>query len=126
GLPGGGGRGPGGGTGPLTGPPALTARPLLHIHGGRIELLEKVRTRSAAIGRLTELAAAAARTGPAGPARPAGLAVQYLGDPGPARALAARLAGLIPGAGDIILAPADAVIAAHTGPGMLAVVVAAR
>jgi DegV family protein with EDD domain len=98
--------------------PALTARPLLHISGGRIELLEKTRTRSAAIRRLAELAAEAAA------GEPADLAVQFLGDAGPAAALAGQLAEVVPGHRGVCLVRGDAVIAAHTGTGMLGVVVA--
>jgi fatty acid kinase fatty acid binding subunit len=98
--------------------PALTARPLLHIRDGRIELLEKVRTRSGAIRRLTELAVEAAA------GRPVDLAIQYLGAPDRAAAVAGQLAELVPSAREIYLARADAVIAVHTGAGMLGVVVA--
>jgi DegV family protein with EDD domain len=98
--------------------PALTARPLLHITGGRIELLDKTRTRSAAIRRLAELAAEAAA------GEPADLAVQFLGDAGPAAALAGQLAEVVPGYRGVCLVRGDAVIAAHTGTGMLGVVVA--
>ncbi len=98
--------------------PALTARPVLRLRAGRIELLERVRTRSAAALRLIELAAAAAAGGPAD------LAVQFLGPPGPAAALAGQLAERVRGARGVRLARGDAVIAAHTGAGMLGVVVA--
>jgi len=52
------------------------------------------------------------------------LAVQYIGDAGRAADFAAQLAGLIPGVGRTYLGAADAAICAHTGPGMLGVVVA--
>ena len=98
--------------------PALTARPLLHILDGQIAQLEKVRTRSAALRRLTELAVESAA------GQPVDLAVQYLGDAGRAAALAGRLAELVPGARGIYQARADAAIGIHTGQGMLGVVVA--
>ncbi len=103
-----------------SGPPdgALTARPLLHVRDGRIALLEKARTPSAAIMRLEQLAAEFAA------GRPVDLAVQYLTDDGGASALAGRLPGLVPGARRVYLAAAGAVICAHTGPGMIGVVVA--
>jgi DegV family protein with EDD domain len=96
----------------------LTARPLLQVVNGAIVLLEKVRTRSAAARRLGEAAVESAA------GRPVDLAVQYLGHRDRAAALAARLEQLIPGARRRYLAEAGAVIQAHTGPGMLGVVVA--
>jgi len=98
--------------------PGLTARPLLHVLDGQIAQLEKVRTRSAALRRLTELAIESAA------GQPVDLAVQYLGQPDRAAALAGRLAELVPGAREIYQARADAVIGLHTGLGMLGVVVA--
>jgi DegV family protein with EDD domain len=96
----------------------LTTRPLLHIRDGRIVLLEKARTPAGAIGRLEQLAAEFAAD------QPVDLAVQYLGEAGRATAFAGRLAERIPGVRHIYLAAAGAVICAHTGPGMLGVVVA--
>ncbi len=96
----------------------LTSRPVLHVAGGRIEVLERVRTPSAALRRLEELAAEAAA------GQPVDLAVQHLGRAQDAAALAARLEQLIPGARHRYLAEAGTVILAHTGPGMLGVVVA--
>jgi DegV family protein with EDD domain len=97
---------------------ALTARPLLHIRDGQIAALEKARTPSAAVRRLEQLAVEFAA------GRPADLAVQYLTDAGRASALAGRLAEIVPGARRVYLAAAGAVICAHTGPGMIGVVVA--
>lgn len=98
--------------------PGLTARPLLQVTGGAIVLLEKVRTPSAAVRRLEDTAVQFAA------GRPVDLAVQYLGHRERAAALAARLEQLIPGARRRYLGEAGAVIRAHTGPGMLGVVVA--
>lgn len=98
--------------------PGLTARPVLHISGGQLVQLEKVRTRSAAVRRLTELAVESAV------AEPVDLAVQYLGEAGRASELACRLAELIPGVREIYQMRADAVIGVHAGQGMLGVVVA--
>jgi DegV family protein with EDD domain len=96
----------------------LTFRPLLYLVDGKVAVLEKLRTMSAAVRRLEEEAAAAAV------GQPADLAVQYLGDPERAAALAGRLERLIQGARHRYLAEAGPVIRAHTGPGMLGVVVA--
>ncbi len=91
---------------------------MLHISDGQLVQLEKVRTRSAAVRRLIELAVESAA------GQPVDLAVQYLGDAGRAAELAGRLAELIPGAREIYQVRADAVIGVHAGQGMLGVVVA--
>jgi len=96
----------------------LTVRPLLHLAEGKVAVLEKFRTTSAAVRRLEEAAAEAAA------GQPVDLAVQYLGDRERAAALAGRLKRLIPHARHRYLAEAGPVILAHTGPGMLGVVVA--
>lgn len=96
----------------------LTSRPLLHLAGGKVAVLEKLRTPSAAVRRLEEAAAEAAA------GQRVDLAVQYLGDRERAVALASRLERLIPQARHRYLAEAGPVILAHTGPGMLGVVVA--
>ncbi len=97
---------------------ALTARPLLHVTDGKIAVLEKVRTPSAAARRLEEVAVEFAD------GQPVDVAVQHLGQAERGAALAERLERLIPGARHRYLAEAGAVILAHTGPGMLGVVVA--
>jgi DegV family protein with EDD domain len=96
----------------------LSARPLLHLADGRVAVLEKLRTPSAAARRLEEVAAEFAA------GRPVDVAVQYLGSAMRGEALAGRLEQLIPGARHRYLAEAGPVILAHTGPGMLGVVVA--
>ena len=96
----------------------LTVRLLLHLAEGKVAVLEKLRTTSAAVRRLEEAAAESAA------GQPVDLAVQYLGDRERAVALAGRLERLIPHARHRYLAEAGPVILAHTGPGMLGVVVA--
>lgn len=98
----------------------LGLRPLLTLDDGRIELIEKVRTRRAARDRLVALAAAEVAQRPL-----ARVAVHHLGQP----ELAATLAGeLAAAAGDHLVETAvcesSAVLAAHAGPGLLAIVVA--
>lgn len=97
---------------------ALTARPLMHVKDGRIAMLERVRTLSAAAARLEELAVTFAA------GQPADLAVQHLGNPGRAAELARRLEHAMPLTRHAYLAEASAAIRAHTGPGMLGVAVA--
>jgi fatty acid-binding protein DegV len=113
--------GPAGMTGPGAAPGGgslLRSRPLLQVTGGRIVVLERVRTRAAVLERLTELAAgyAAGRT--------AELAVQHIANPVGADELRRRLARVITAAGPVSVTEAGAAILAHAGPGLLAVVVA--
>ncbi|HUQ57955.1 DegV family protein, partial [Lentzea sp.] len=96
---------------------ALAVKPLLHVDDGRIVPLEKVRTMSRAVGRLVDLAAAAAGDGPVG------LAVHHLAAPERAAELATRLDERLPGSAGCVISEVGAVIGAHTGPGVLGVVV---
>lgn len=100
----------------------LGLRPLLTVRSGRIEVVEKVRTRRAAREHLEALTLTEvrARSG-------AQIAVHHLGQPG----VAADLAGAFEAAlgdrvGRVIVSEISAVVAAHVGPGLLAVVVADR
>ena len=91
-------------------------RPLLTLRDGRIELVQRVRTRPAAIERMLEVAVASVerRTDPA-------LAVHYVGVHEPAFELARELEERTGHA--VLVSPVSAVLGAHTGPGTLAVVV---
>ena len=97
---------------------ALAVKPLLTISGGRIVPLEKVRTSSRAIARLADIAVQRAGDGPVQ------LAVHHLANLDKAHTLADGLAERLPQADEIVLREVGAVIGAHVGPGMLAVVVA--
>jgi fatty acid-binding protein DegV len=98
----------------------LGLRPLLTIADGRVVVGEKIRTRRAARERLEAVAVAAATVCPG-----ARLAVHHLGQPDVAAELAARLSDeLGDAAREVVVAQADAVLGAHVGPGLLAVVVA--
>ncbi|KUM90684.1 MULTISPECIES: DegV family protein [Streptomyces] len=99
---------------------ALAVKPLLKLAGGRIEPLEKVRTASKAIARLEEIAAD--RAGSA----PVDIAVHHLSAPDRASALADRLRARVTGLADLHVSEVGAVIGAHTGPGLLGVVVSPR
>lgn len=99
---------------------ALAVKPLLQVDAGRIVPLDKVRTASKALARLEELAVAEA-----GDAE-VDLAVAHLASPDTAAELADRLRGRVPGLRELVLGEVGAVIGAHVGPGMLAVVVAPR
>jgi DegV family protein with EDD domain len=99
---------------------ALAVKPLLQLNDGRIELLEKVRTASKAIARLEEIVAE--RAGSA----QIDIAVHHLAAPERASALADRLRARVPGLADLHVSEVGAVIGAHTGPGLLGVVVSPR
>ena len=99
---------------------ALAVKPILHIHDGRIDLLEKVRTSSRARARLADLAVETASD------RPVDIAVQHLAAASRAAELADQLSSRIPAAGEVVVREVGAAIGAHVGPGMVAVVVAPR
>ena len=97
----------------------LAVKPILSVLDGQVAPLEKVRTASRALARLAELTVA--RAG----GRPADIAVHHLDAQQRAEELATRLAESIPGS-DPLVAEVGAVVGAHVGPGMIAVVVAPR
>lgn len=99
---------------------ALAVKPLLQLAEGRIDLLEKVRTASKAIARLEEIAAE--RAGEA----QVDIAVHHLAAAERADALAERLRERVPGLAELHVSEVGAVIGAHTGPGLLGVVVSPR
>jgi DegV family protein with EDD domain len=96
---------------------ALAVKPLLHVSGGQILPLEKVRTTSRAVTRLVDLTVEAAGEGPVG------IAVHHLGTPERAAELATRLAERLPNSAGCLVSEVGAVIGAHTGVGALGVVV---
>lgn len=96
---------------------ALAVKPLLQIQDGRIVPLEKVRTSARALSRLEELAVEAAGD------RNVDIAVAHLASSDKAAALAERLRVRVSGLGELVNTQVGAVIGAHVGPGMLAVVV---
>jgi len=102
---------------------ALAVKPLLEIVDGRIATREKVRTSGRALSRLEELAVEAAGD------RQVDVAVAHLANPDRADALAEHLARRLAdnlGGRDVVNGEVGAVIGAHVGPGMVAVVVAPR
>lgn len=96
---------------------ALAVKPLLQLDGGRIEMLEKVRTASKAIARLEEIVIE--RAG----ANRVDIAVHHLAAPERASTLADRLRDRVPGLAELHVSEVGAVIGAHTGPGLLGAVV---
>ena len=96
----------------------LGLRPVLVLREGRIDVLERVRTRPAARDRLVHLVQEDAARRP-GPFR---IAVHHLGRPDAAEALAERLHE-VDGAVEIRVAEVGAVLGGHLGTGALAVIV---
>lgn len=102
---------------------ALSVKPLLRLDHGRVGTLEKVRTSGRALSRLEELAVEAAED------EQVDVAVAHLANPDQAGLLAdrlrERLAQHLSGR-EIVVGEVGAVIGAHVGPGMVAVVVSPR
>lgn len=101
---------------------ALAVKPLLTLEGGRVGMKEKVRTAGRALSRLEELAVAAANC-------QVDVAVAHLANPERAELLASNLRRRLAerlGGRDVVVGEVGAVIGAHVGPGMVAVVVAPR
>jgi fatty acid kinase fatty acid binding subunit len=102
---------------------ALAIKPLLQIVGGRVDTVEKVRTSGRALSRLEELAVAAAGD------RRVDVAVAHLASRDRAETLASRLRSRLAaqlGDHEVWVGQVGAVIGAHVGPGMVAVVVSLR
>jgi DegV family protein with EDD domain len=97
---------------------ALAVKPLLQVRDGLIVPLEKVRTSAKALSRLEDLAATAAGH------VVCDVAVAHLASPEKADALAGRLKERVPQVRELVVTQVGAVIGAHVGPGMLAVVIA--
>ncbi len=102
---------------------ALAVKPLLTIDEGRVAPLEKVRTSGRALARLEELAVQAAGEGPID------VCVSHLASPERAGHLAERLNERLADQLEdrpVWCGELGAVLGAHVGPGMLAVVVSPR
>ena len=98
----------------------LAIKPILAVDGGRIVPLEKVRSTARAVARLEEIVVAEAA---ARPGESVCLAVHHFGNPEEAKSLAARLEAALPGCPPAQISSLPAVLAAHAGLGVLAVIV---
>ncbi|QIZ36372.1 DegV family protein [Saccharopolyspora sp. ASAGF58] len=96
---------------------ALAIKPLLHVHDGRIDALEKVRTTTRAMARLLDISLGAAGSGAAA------IAVHHLAAPERAERLAGRIRAELGESADCVVSEVGAVIGAHIGPGAVGVVV---
>ncbi|MDP5226028.1 MULTISPECIES: DegV family protein [Arthrobacter] len=97
----------------------LAIKPILGIADGRVVPVEKVRSSARALARLEELAVAAAADIPESSL---GLAVHHFGSAQAARELADRLQARLPEAPPPVISSLPAVLAAHVGLGVLAIV----
>lgn len=97
---------------------ALMVKPVLHMAEGEITPLEKVRTTGRAMARMVELAVEAAAAEPN-----VEIAVHHLAAPDRAADLATRLDERLRTSQGCVVSEIGAVIGAHTGPGVLGVVV---
>lgn len=96
----------------------LSVKPVLTLRDGKLDLLEKVRTRSKALARVIEL------TGDALAGRPAEhLAVLHVNVPDEAQTFAAAVRAALPCPAEIIIAEMGAGLSVHTGAGLLGVAV---
>lgn len=105
---------------------ALAVKPLLHVHEGRIETLEKVRTAGKALARVEELAVAhAASLAEAGDGARVHVTIGHLASPDRAAVLADRIGHRLGEqlADEVHVGEIGAVLGAHVGPGMIAAVV---
>jgi DegV family protein with EDD domain len=102
---------------------ALSVKPILHMVSGEVVLKEKVRTAGRALARLADLAVEAAETGTGVSGESTvDIAIQHLGAVDRAEALRDTLiARLGPLVRDTYLTEVGAALAAHTGPGIIAV-----
>ncbi|MBH0777188.1 DegV family protein [Nocardia bovistercoris] len=95
----------------------LVTKPLLQIVEGRLELREKVRTRSKAYGRLVAAAVEAAGTDGAA------VAVQHLGAPEAADIVSGQLREQLPDIRELIVAEFGPALGVHLGVGAVGVLV---
>lgn len=95
----------------------LVSKPVLQLVQGRLELREKVRTRSKAVAKLVAAAVADAGSGEAA------LGVQHLGAADIAESVRAQLQERIPGVGEIITAEFGPALGVHLGVGAVGVLV---
>lgn len=94
----------------------LNIKPVLTLRNGKLELLERVRTRSKSLARVVELAAEAAAGRPI--ARMAVLHVNVLDE---AKAFEAQLRAALPCPEEILIAEMTPGLSVHTGAGLLGV-----
>ncbi|GAB3348315.1 DegV family protein [Modestobacter lapidis] len=96
---------------------ALAVKPVLHVTGGQVVALEKVRTSSRALNRIVQRAVDVADGGRVD------VAVHHLAAPERAQRLTDQLIARLPGIRDLHVSEIGAAIGAHVGPGAVGVVI---
>jgi len=99
---------------------ALSVKPILQMRNGEIAPCTKVRTQSKALARLVELALESS-----GPKSATQFGVQHLGAPDHAQHCVDLLHAARPDA-EILLSEVTAVVGAHAGPGLVAVIASGK
>lgn len=99
---------------------ALAVKPLLQLVDGRLEAVDKVRTSSRALTRLEEIVVREAESS----GGEVWVSVHHLAAAQRASAMSQRLSAALPQACGVDVVEVGAVIGAHVGPGMLAVLIA--
>jgi DegV family protein with EDD domain len=100
---------------------ALSVKPILHMVDGAIVVRDKVRTTSRALAKMVDLAVAAAGE------EPVDIAVHHLGTPERAAEISNALRDRLgPAVRTLHVSEIGAAVAAHTGPGLLSIVVHRR
>jgi len=100
---------------------ALAVKPLLHVRGGAVEPLERVRTSTKALARLADLAVASV-PGATDGSTAVDVTVHHLANTDRAADLADRLREELPGCRSLDVREVGAVVGAHVGPGTVGVV----
>ncbi len=98
----------------------LGVKPVLTLRDGKLDLLERVRTRSKALGRVVELTRETL-----GSRQIERLAVVHVAVPDEAKAFAQELRKSLPYTGEVVMAELTPGLSVHTGAGMLGVAVVA-
>ncbi len=99
----------------------LNIKPVLTLRNGKLELLERVRTRSKSLARVVELAAEAATGRPI-----ARMAVLHVNIPEEAKAFEAQLRAALPCPEEVVIAEMTPGLSVHTGAGLLGVALVTR
>jgi DegV family protein with EDD domain len=96
---------------------ALSVKPILHVRDGAVVVREKVRTAGRALARMEELAVEAAG------GRGCDIAIHHLEAADRAAELRKRLTARLQSVGRVVVSEVGPVVGAHTGPGVLGVVI---
>jgi DegV family protein with EDD domain len=96
---------------------ALAVKPVLHVAGGQVVPLERVRTSGRALNRIVQRAVDVAGDSPVS------AAVHHLAAPDRAQRLADQLTARLPGLQELYVSELGAAVGAHVGPGAVGVVI---